>query len=202
MPRHRPPLASGHSQASTPPTAPPHGADRARRAPALPDPDDAGTLVVDTARAALDTLPEAWRRSLGDLRASPHGSAHTRHAESTHTRAHRAGGTSATLAERHDPRLRHLATTALDASWRHELALRIDTTSPHRVTVDRGDDYQAGRLGDRARQRAAQHIAPATSAPGCSRCSRRATPSSTRRMPGFPIVTGARNRSTISAPAR
>lgn len=160
MPRHRTTFAGPSSDPVGPATTPSAAAHPARRGAPDSAVDTAGTLVVDSARAALDTLPEAWRRTLGDLRAAHDTAGHTRHAGPEHIRSRSARASSSALAERHDPRLRQLAATGLDASWRHELALRIDTTSPHRVIVDRGDDYQAGRLGDRARQRAAAHIEP------------------------------------------
>lgn len=160
MPRHRTTFAGPSSDPVGPAATPSAAAHPARRGAPDSAVDTAGTLVVDSARAALDTLPEAWRRTLGDLRAAHDTAGHTRHAGPEHIRSRSARASSSALAERHDPRLRQLAATGLDASWRHELALRIDTTSPHRVIVDRGDDYQAGRLGDRARQRAAAHIEP------------------------------------------
>ena len=160
MPRHRTTFAGPSSDPVGPAATPSAAAHPARRGAPDSAVDTAGTLVVDSARAALDTLPEAWRRTLGDLRAAHDTAGHTRHAGPEHIRSRSARASSSALAERHDPRLRQLAATGLDASWRHELALRIDTTSPHRVIVDRGDDYQASRLGDRARQRAAAHIEP------------------------------------------
>jgi hypothetical protein len=128
MPRHRPTFAGNSSDPSDQGPATPTSAHSARRGASLPAPDDTGTLVVDTARAALDTLPDAWRRSLGDLR-SAHGTpGHTRHADQEHTRFHSARASSLTLAERHDPRLRQLATTALDTNSRC-------ASTPHRPTA-------------------------------------------------------------------